>query len=685
MVSHSIPAPRRAPLFKLCTGFGAFTLCLATSAISARAATLVVDDFESGVAAWSANDKIKSANPNQPATLVNVVAVPADPGGVRGSKGAALFTFKAAKASWASASRSVDGKEWAKIGAQTLSFYLSSSGSEQGFEVLLRGRFFGADGLAKEEKFQLSKRVDLDRRPRLVTIPLSDFRSENGPLAPRLAGVYLLQVVQVGDWDARFFTIDDIRLEGSGTPIPQKINTQPPPTPTPAPLLAPTPVPGSVVSVNVDFLKREGRIRSAANVSLGMTWPDTNGVEVFPLDNKSYRDTLATLKPRLVRLDAGSLCALMDSSRPSFDFTKLVQAVRHARALGIEPLVALTNPVAWGLDEKGYASFAAQTARAVNSSASGSPSGGAAGGVRLFELAVAAPSSASGEDDVLVLAYYNRAYEALKALSKNYWVGGVTASGGRANTLAKLLSGARGIDFLTLQFSGAPFSRTGTPASTLTTEQINRAATAIPSLHYAAERLDKSRFPKVPIFVTQANLAAPGADGEQPSDVRVAQMTSAAWWIAFMGTGSRVSDQIFHNDAANAAWGLLDAQPATPRAYPAYSALWLWNSYLPAGSERVQATSSNPVIAVTAANVPGPSGPPVHSVLLANLTDDEQTVKVAIRGFPILREARARVFDDLAAARALHTPQTLSKSPFQTLVLRPNAVALVQFIEPPKK
>lgn len=669
MLLRSIPNYCRFFTFSVLSLFCACTV----GAPSAHAAVAVVDDFENGVANWSTNDKIKFANPSKPASLVNVVAVPAEPGGARGSKGAALFTFKAAKASWASASLKVDGKQWAQIGAQKLSFWLSAGGETQGFGVALRGRYAGPDGLAHEEKFTLKKRVDLDHRPwRLVSIPLSDFRSDNGSAPSRLSAVYLLQITQTGDWDARFFNLDDIRIEGSGVPLPQTVKL-------PGEIVAPTnieavPLPSGVTTVSADFLKKEGRVRSAANVSIGMTWPDTNGIEVLPLENKAYRETLATLKPRIVRLDAGSLSALMDSSKPSFDFTKLVTATRQTRALGFEPMIALTNPVAWGLDERSYASFAAQAAKAINT--------GPVPPVRLFEVAVGAPGGAAGEDDTLALSYYNSAYGSLKALSKNFWVGGITGSGGRAGTMSKILGAAKGLDFLSVSFYGAPYNSGN---SAVSSEQLLRTAAAITSLRYAAAQLDKSRFAKAPIFVTQANLVAPGADGDQPGEARPTQMVSAAWWATFIGAGSRVADQIFHNDSSNAAWGLLDGQAPVPRAYPAYYALWLWNTFLPTGSERVTATASTSAIAVTAVNPPLSGGQPMHTLLLTNVTASDQTVKISIRGFPVLREARVRIFEDLAAARSLNTPQILPKSPFQTLVLKPNAVAVMQFVEPPKK
>lgn len=643
--------------------FGILLALTAGSACPSGAVSLTLDDFEAGVANWATNDKTKTAD--AAATLVNIIPVPPDPGGSRGSKGAALFTFKAAKASWASASLKVNGGEWAKMGAQNLVFWLNAGGEDVGFEVILRGT-----GTPSEEKFVLKKKVELDRRGwRLVSIPLTDFRSEKGALPGRLSNVYLLQFAQTGDWNSRFFMVDDIRIDGTGRPIPQ-VAVTPPPTPTPTPSL--TNDKGELVTtVNVDFLKKDGKIRTAGNVSVGATWPNINGTEVFPFDNRAYRDSIAVLKPRLVRLDAGSLSALVDSSRPSFEFARLVSAVKQVRELKAEPLVALPNPAAWGLDEKGYASFAAQAARAVNSGVVR---------VRLFEVALAIPGGTAG-DDAQYLAYYNRAYEALKAASRSNWVGGLGASGGKAGTLTRLLGSARGLDFLSLQFT----SPVQTPGQTPGGDAIFKSAQSLLGLKYAANQLDKSRFNKAPIFVTQANLSEPGPDGEQPADARANQMASAPWWITFLGSGSRVADQVFHNDGANSAWGLLDGANSAPRGYPAFYALYLWNNFVPASSDRVRTDVSNPAITAIGLNPPLDKAQPLHTVLLANTTETEQTVKVSIRGFPVLRETRVRVFDDLAAARDLSTYQVLPKSPFQTLTLKPYAVVVMQFVEPPKK
>jgi hypothetical protein len=68
--------------------------------------------------------------------------------------------------------------------------------------------------------------------------------------------------------------------------------------------------------------------------------------------------------------------------------------------------------------------------------------------------------------------------------------------------------------------------------------------------------------------------------------------------------------------------------------------------------------------------------------VLANTRDRNTTVKLSIRGFPILRAATLHVLDE---PRVIRQSVALPKSPVQTIVLRPYSVAVVQFIEPPKR
>jgi hypothetical protein len=112
---------------------------------------------------------------------------------------------------------------------------------------------------------------------RRVVIPLSDIRNENGPLLPRLSGVYLLQFVQRGTWDSRFFTVDQLQIEGTGVPLGGASR----------PVTGGEALGGSAsdasgcgsvtaadtTSVSVDFLSRQGVVRTSANISIGAALP----------------------------------------------------------------------------------------------------------------------------------------------------------------------------------------------------------------------------------------------------------------------------------------------------------------------------------------------------------------------------------------------------------------------------
>jgi hypothetical protein len=91
----------------------------------------------------------------------------------------------------------VSGAAWAKAGAQRLTFWLNADGEEQGNRLVLRANYRQSDGTTRDESFhraraaaqhELAPRGDSSVR----------YRNENGPLLPRLSGVYLLQFVQRG-------------------------------------------------------------------------------------------------------------------------------------------------------------------------------------------------------------------------------------------------------------------------------------------------------------------------------------------------------------------------------------------------------------------------------------------------------------------------------------------------------
>lgn len=606
--------------------------------------SLVVDNFESGVGGWTRGDKNKVG-------LSDVVAAKPT-AGAPGSTGAALMAFKSSEAGWASLSRSVDGTQWAKIGANRLVFWINGGGNKTaGVSLQLRAKNAGSD-----LTFSLPMPIRLDlTRWRKVAVPLSDFKGPKGEtLTPRLGTVYLLQFIQTGKWDSRFFTIDDISVEGSGvpyvapTPVPKK-----PAAPAPKPVATPPINSTGGVKISADFLRVSGSIRAAGNVSIGESIEAPGS---SPLDaSKPFRDALGLLKPRFVRLDVGALADLSDSSRPAFDFTRLINSAARVRASKAEPLITVTNPSAWGLDARSYAVLAADTARALNRK------GGPA--ARYFELSPVG-------DDIPVstgVSYYNAAYVSLKTLSKNFRVGGYGAPAGNLAAQTTFLKAARGLDFLSVSSFGAA---SGTPSEDL----LLSGAREVSALKTAAGALDKSKFPRAALFVTQAGLSSARIPGEStPADVRLVQSVAGAWWAQFMASGSRLADQIFHNDAVNPEWGLLDAKA---QAYPAYYSLWLWNTFFPPGSARVVATSSSPDIFVAAANTAT-----AHNMLLVNNSKVTQTAQIGIRGFPVLREARIRIFDDPQQSIRF---DKLRKSPFQTVQLAPYAVAVVQFIEPPK-
>jgi hypothetical protein len=608
---------------------------------SARAQTtsIVIDDFETNTPQWSLNDNIRNNKPDVPAQLVNLSNVPPGAPMASESKKAGLFTFKSAKGAWASANIRVSGKAWAEIGAQRLTFYLNAGGNNVGFDIQLRRLVNGQN----DEVFRLPKPVRLDQLSwRKVVIPLKDFKSSKGMLTDQLDGVYLLQVVMTGSWDTRFFSLDQLQVEGTGKAAQQPVTTSPQANTVNASLAK------NVSTINVDYLRLIGRVRSTADTSMGLT---NNGV--LPLvNNRNFRVAIRELKPSWIRLDASELSELEDSSQPSFNFSKLVAAAKSARSIGAKVLLTLSDRQDWGLSSDNYAAFATQAAHAVNHDGTI---------VTDFELA----TLSAGRDLGNAVIAYNSARGALKKISPKYQVGGITSSSRDDSTLPVFLAAADGLDFLTIR----DFGENG-DAQSPSPDQFS-AARNMQRLRDAAQDLDSSNWRNARIFVI-TNLKQHPADLQNKAPLL--QMPAAAWWMTYLVNVSRLADQIFHNDATNPQWGLLDAQV---RAFPSYYAMWLWNTLVPPNSQRVATDVKGDGITAMGVNTNT-----AHNLVLANVTDHAQSAKIAIRGFAVMRKARIWMYDNPQKQPYL---LELPNSPYQTIQMAPYAVAVVQFIEPPKK
>ncbi len=632
--------------YAACCGFLVAGFALSPSARAQNAETastnnfsVPIDNFEDGVGAWTRNDKSKAG-------LSDIVAT--KPGSAAPSKQAALMTFKSATASWASLSRPVDGAGWARIGARELLFSLNGSGDIKGVDLQLRAR--SADG---DTVYSLPQPVRINTpRWRNVVVPLSDFKNAKGEgVSDVLNDVYLLQFAQSGEWNSRFFSVDDMLVRGNGKPIaPRALPVVAPATP------APPALPTGAVPVNVDFKRVAGTIRASANISVPAPY-DAANTQSLEL-SQAYREALATLKPRFVKLDVAALSDMTDSSRPAFNFARLVSAVKRVRAVGSEPLITISNPNEWSLDAKGYGVLAGSAARALN------PRGGQQL-ARYFEMACWTRETRTAD----AIAFYNAGYGAVKAVDGRLIVGGYGAPAGDVNNQNALLRGATGLDFLSSSFYSA---KAGGPSDAALID----SARTIPDLKTAAGLLDKSRFKRAPLYVTSANLSNARNGGDfVPSDNRLIGQVSGAWWAQFMGSGSRLADQVFHNDATNPEWGLLLVNDKA-QAFPAYYSMYLWNTYFAGGTQRVVADSENDAIYAAATNTKT-----AHNLLLVNTTALPQVAQVGIRGFPTLRQVRLHTNDD--PSKGIRTEQ-LPNSPFQTLRLPPYSVNVVQFIEPPK-
>ena len=123
----------------------------------------------------------------------------------------------------------MDGAAWERLGARELVFSLNGSGDTKGVDLQLRAKSDKGDVV-----YSLPLPVKINNTTwRTVVVPLANFKNPAGEsVVSQMSNVYLLQFAQSGDWNSRFFKIDEMLVRGTGTPLVAK-------APASAPVAAP--------------------------------------------------------------------------------------------------------------------------------------------------------------------------------------------------------------------------------------------------------------------------------------------------------------------------------------------------------------------------------------------------------------------------------------------------------------
>lgn len=623
--------------------FLALLFCLTFAAVPTPdpqppASVLLLDDFEQGVGKWLLNDHTKAAS-----GLVTFCEILPSPSGapVGGGKRGAMITFKRSTEGWATVSLPVDGKKWKAIGAERLSFWLRGDGSDNQVELMLRAT---ADG--KETRFGVTIPLN-DPQWHKVVLPFSRFKNEGANLADSLEQIYLVQFLKRSQWDSLFFTVDQIQVEG--------VSTTPEVTITPRPTI----LTGKRTNVTVDFAKMLGATTATLSVNF-------EGDEAR-LMNADFQESLRNFAPRFVRLKAAKWLK-MDAAgdAPTWDFTALDNVVSAVRNAGAEPLICLSPHPEWKLTDEQFLQLCADTVDHLNTNAERK--------VLYWEIFDEPTFGAAAISIEQATDRFNQIRQRIKEMDPSLKVGGVALASAWQPHLVYFLKHAQGTDFLSFYFYGTHNGIT-TDAELFAAARRTVAGDVPNQIAFDDLRRTMAQMKlNVPVFITECSLNSLRTPEGASRDKRLPSPLSAAWWMSFLkATGPYVNHVMVFN-AAHESWGLMDEKG---RAYPAYYALWMYSKFFPAGSAVVSAQSDNTNVLALAVNTPT-----AHNVMLVNLSDKPAHCRVTAKSVGTLRQVRGRFLE--ANGRGVRFEEHLPLITTQDVPLPAYAVAVVQFIEPPK-
>jgi hypothetical protein len=622
-----------------CLGFAA------SPTLNSQPSTLLLDDFEQGVGKWLLNDHTKTTTGQ-----VNLSEIASSPAGAPegGGKRGATMTFKRSGEGWATVSLPVDGKKWKALRADRLSFWLRGDGSDNNVELMLRAVTPAtATEAAQEMKFGVTLPLNNPQWHKLV-LPLRQFQSEGIAVSDKLEQVYLLQFLKRTKWDSLFFTVDQMQVEGVGSPTPNV-------TITPRP-----PMVGKRTNVTVDFSKTMGALLLTISANF-------EGDEAR-LSESGFRDSLRNFGARFVRVNVAKFVKVDNQGdTSSWDFSALDRVVSALRDAAIEPFICLSPHPDWKLTEEQFLTLCSDVVERVNANAERK--------VNYWEILDEPTFGSNAISIEQATNLFNQARQRIKEKDASLKVGGIALASAWQPHLAYFLRHAEGVDFLSFYFYGTHNGVT-TDAELFAAARRTVAGDVPNQISFSELRrtLTQMKLSNLPVFITECNLNSLRTTEGESRDKRLMSPISAPWWMSLLKSADLHVNHVTIFNAGHESWGMLDTQG---RAYPAYYALWLYSKFFPAGSALVSAQSDNSNVLTLSVNTAT-----AHNLMLVNLSDKPAACRVTAKGLATLRQVRGRFLE--SDGRGIRFEETMPISLTQDVPLSAYAVAVVQFIEPPK-
>lgn len=588
-------------------------------------ASVLIDDFEREVLDWECKDSMRRNGANLCAIWLVSPGCPHSPG-----KGAALITFFAAKDSWASVSKRIDGDKLRKESTEGISLWFRGDGSSASVTISLVVKRFGPT--ISRYNFQLPSTFRMWQR---VEIPFNEFQGEDGSIrANDVGNIIAIEFRMDGTWDSGFIFIDDIWAYSRRRVSEVKLGE-----------LQPTEA--KLAHIFIDPLNIVGKVRARVGTNL-------DGDSLGILNYNEAIERVRQLQLGIGRIKTIDLIAWSETANEArLSYDTLEQLIKLAKALRMKPMLAIIPISPQQLDSDEFIGLTTEIVRRY----------GFREDVSAIEFNYCHAYTLSGTPQRM----FERMNQIVKAALKvrpRCAIGGVGLLAPWYDLTVLLVRSIQPLDFFSFHFFG-------THNASTTTESLMKAAfkgTAadLPNqvpLNLLSSLIKQGWSDVAGLYISEANLNSIRTDDGTARDGRIHRPEGMAWWLAFLQTASPNIDEVIQFKLCGDGWGLLsDEFLPTPQ----YWAVWMFNTFSPKGSEMCKLTSDDPGIACH-----GVRTQTAVNVLVANVTDKPRRIEVRISQPFITKVSMVRL------RRIMPSGEGISQPTYEVLPLKENAQFLL--------
>jgi hypothetical protein len=604
---------------------------------SLEGASIVIDDFESEVTDWECRDSTQLGRANLCAIWLVSPGCPQSKG-----KRAALITFFSAKDSWASVSKSVDGRKL--VGAEGISFWFRGDGSNTSVTLSLTvKRSFG-----ETTRFDFKLPLAFSRW-QWIAIPFNEFQSPSGNLT--LAGVENITAIEFrmdGTWDSAFVLVDDLQAYGrqelKPTAVEQRKGVEPSPTGAKS------------VSVFVEPEVVVGKVRARVGTNL-------DRVALKLIGNIQAVERVRQLQLGMSRIKTTDVTIWSEEGEgKGLNHELMTQLINLARELRTQPMIAAVPMTQQHFESTDFALQVADLVKRYSSE------------VATIEINYCHAYTLSASTQ-RVVDLISRVSEMAVKVRPKCAIGGVGLLAPWHELVMGFLRLPRPFDFFSVHFYGTHNASTTTEA--LMDAALKGVAVDLPnqiSINLLSALVRQRWGNTTGLYITEANLNSIRTDGGRARDERISLPEGMAWWMAFLHTLSTSVDEVLQFKLCGDGWGLID-DDLLPT--PAYWAVWMFNTFSPKGASVCKLTVEGSGISCIAVRTATSL-----NVLLANLdsTLKQVEVKVSNRFAPQITMVRLRRIMPTGKSVSQPTYELFSPEPRIATLLPGYGIGVLQFV-----